>query len=183
MQSNQNIVTISNKRSGCKDIWNAFMATGAKFGKYDIPYCPTTAKTIPNQQVTWEEAKQIHKKHLIHNEDNYYCDAFINWYLDDYKFDGSRGIWHDHNSALKIIKHYAGVITPDFSTYQDFPEAIKIYATYRMRLYGYWLGKQGVAVINNVRWGTEETFSYCFEGIPISSIICIGTVWWPKKTD
>ena len=64
---------------------------------------------------------------------------------------------------MNIIKHFAGIITPDFSTYQDFPEAIKIHNTYRMRLYGYWLGKEGIAVINNVRWGTEETFDYCFE--------------------
>ena len=30
-----------------KDVWNAFMAEGAVFGNYDIPYCPTTAITIP----------------------------------------------------------------------------------------------------------------------------------------
>lgn len=45
-----------------------------------------------------------------------------------------------------------------------------------MRLYGYWLGNEGIAVINNVRWGTEETFEYCFEGIPVNSIVAIGTV-------
>ncbi|MBQ0071515.1 MAG: DUF4417 domain-containing protein, partial [Spirochaetales bacterium] len=39
-------------------------------------------------------------------------------------------------------------ITPDFSTNQDFPEAIKIYATYRMRAFGYWLGREGIEVIN-----------------------------------
>lgn len=77
---------------------------------------------------------------------------------------------------MNIIKHFAGVITPDFSTYQDFPEPIKINAVYRMRLYGYWLGKEGISVINNVRWGTEETYDYCFEGIPVNSIVSIGTV-------
>lgn len=163
-------------RSGCKDVWNAFMAENAVLGKYDIPYCPTTAKHIPKDQVTWEEAKQIHRKHIAKGEKEYFVDAFINWNVDDYKFDGPRGIWHDWKNALNIIKHFAGIITPDFSTYQDFPEAIKIHNTYRMRLYGYWLGKEGIAVINNVRWGTEETFDYCFEGIPTNSIVAIGTV-------
>lgn len=163
-------------RSGCKDVWNAFMAENAVFGKYDIPYCPTTAKQIPKDQVTWEEVKQIHRKHIAKGEKEYFVDAFINWNIDDYKFDGPRGIWHDWKNALNIIKHFAGIITPDFSTYQDFPEAIKIHNTYRMRLYGYWLGKVGIAVINNVRWGTEETFDYCFEGIPTNSIVAIGTV-------
>ena len=116
-------------RSGCKDIWNAFMVEGADFGKYDIPFCPTTATHIPRQQITWEEAKQIHKQHIIAKEFDYYEDAFVNWNLDDYKFDGPRGIWHNYNFVLKVLYHFAGAITPDFSTYQDFPEALKLYAT------------------------------------------------------
>ena len=168
--------TNSTHRPGCKDIWNAFMVDGAKFGKHDIPFCPATATHIPKRQVTWEEAKQIHKKHIARKEYDYYEDAFVNWNLDDYKFDGTHGIWHDYKFVLKVLRHFAGAITPDFSTNQDFPEAIKIYATYRMRAYGYWLGWEGIEVINNVRWGTEETFRYCFEGIPQNSIVAIGTV-------
>lgn len=97
------------------------------------------------------------------------------WYLDDHKFDGLRGIWHDYKFALKVLKHFAGAITPDFSTYQDFPKPIKLYNTYRMRAFGYWLGINGIPVINNVRWGTPETFNYCFDGIEKNSIIAIGT--------
>lgn len=174
--SNNSNNRLSDVRTGCKDIWNAFMAEGATFGKHDIPFCPTTAKRIPTRQVTWEEAKQIHKKHISRKEYDYYEDAFVNWYLDDYKFDGIHGIWHDYKFALRVLRHFAGAITPDFSTNQDFPEPIKTYATYRMRLYGYWLGKEEVEVVNNVRWGTEETYDYCFEGIPSNSIVAIGTV-------
>lgn len=176
MKSIEEFDTIINVRSGCKDIWNAFMAEGAAFGRYDIPFCPTTALTIPKRQVTWEEAKQIHRKYIARHEYYYKEAAFVNWNLDDYKFDGPRGIWHDCKYALKVLRHFEGAITPDFSTNQDFPEAIKIYATYRMRLYGYWLGRNGIPVINNVRWGTPETFEYCFEGIQTNSIVAIGTV-------
>ena len=45
-----------------------------------------------------------------------------------------------------------------------------------MRLMGYWLRRKGLALINNGRWGTEETYNYCFEGIPRNSVVCIGTV-------
>lgn len=166
----------TNVRVGCKDIWNAFMTEGASFGKYDIPLCPTTAKDIPKDMITWEEAREIHRKHISKKEKNYFEDVYINWYIDDYKFDSSRGIWHDYTFALSVIKHFAGIITPDFSTYQDFPFSIKIYATYRMRTFGYWIGKHGINVINNVRWGTADSFEYCFEGIPQNSIISIGTV-------
>ena len=75
-----------------------------------------------------------------------------------------------------MLRHFAGAITPDFSTYQDFPEPLKKYNVYRMRVFGYWLGKNGIAVVNNCRWGTQETWKYCWDGIPKNSVICIGTV-------
>ena len=161
-------------RKGCKDIWNAYMAIGATYSPHDIPFCPTTAKELPHSMITWEEAKAIYKKNLSKERDFKY-DAFVCFYIDDYKFDGPRGIWHDSKHALAVLCHFAGVITPDFSTYQDFPEPLKIYATYRMRLLGYWLGRNGIAVINNVRWGTYETYRYCFDGVSKNSIVCIGT--------
>ena len=170
------ISTEDNVRNGCKDIWNAFMTKGAIFGKYDIPFCPNTASAIPKDQITWEEAKQVHKRHLDRKEKDYFEDVYINWYIDDYKFDNRNGIWNNYRFALNVIRHFAGVITPDFSTYQDFPYPYKLKATYKMRAFGYWLGTLGVNVINNVRWGTEESFDYCFEGIPKNSIVSIGTV-------
>ena len=45
-----------------------------------------------------------------------------------------------------------------------------------MRAFGRWLTANGIPVINNVRWGSEETWEYCFDGIPTNSIVCIGTV-------
>ena len=162
-------------RRSCKDVWNAFMVKGATFTENDIPICPTTAKEIPHDVITWEEAKALYKTHRIKKALEFKRDAFVCWYIDDYKFDGPRGIWHDYNFALKVLCHFAGVITPDFSTYQDFPEPLKIYNTYRMRAFGYWLGVNGIPVINNIRWGTSESFSYCFDGIEKNTIIAIGT--------
>ena len=158
-----------------KDVWNAFMAEGAVFGNYDIPYCPTTAITIPRRIITWDEAKAIFKKQ-IKIDNHFKDDTFVCFYMDDYKFDGARGIWYDPYKVLTILCHFGGVITPDFSTYQDFPVALKICATFRMRLWGYWLGRMGISVINNVRWGTPESYDYSFEGIPENSIVAIGTV-------
>ncbi len=166
----------STKRKGCKDIWNAHMCSGARYTHNDIPLCPTTATELPHQIITWEEAKHIYKQHRLRGDTEFHYDAFVCWYIDDQKFDGPRGIWHDYNFALNVLRHFAGAITPDFSTYQDFPEPLKLYNTYRMRVYGYWLGKNGIAVINNVRWGTPESWWYCFDGIPTDSVVAIGTV-------
>ncbi len=162
-------------RAGCKDVWNAYMCEGASFSGRDIPLCPTTAAAPPKQLILWDEAKHIYKNALARSDRNFFYDAVVCFYMDDYKFDGPRGIWHDSAQALKVLSHFAGVITPDFSTYQDFPEPIKIYNTYRMRAFGYWLGRNGVPVTNNVRWGTPESYRYCWDGIPKNSMVAIGT--------
>jgi hypothetical protein len=62
------------------------------------------------------------------------------------------GIWYNAKNVLKVLEHFEEIITPDFSTYQDFPEPIKLYNTYRMRAFRYWAGKNKIPVINNVRW-------------------------------
>ena len=163
-------------------MWNAFLCEGAVFSVKDIPNCPTTAKELPSRLILWDEAKSIYKKQNNKGNTDYSIDAFVCFYMDDYKFDGPKGVWYNCQFTLEVLKHFAGVITVDFSTYQDFPEPIKIYNTYRMRALGYWFGINGINVINNVRWGTEESWSYCWSGIPVNSIVAIGTVGGnPKK--
>ena len=158
-------IIYSEPRKGCKDVWNAFMTKGALYSNNDIPYCPTTAKTVPKGLIGFDETKQIP-----------HPEFFVHFYMDDYKFDGERGIWRRPQTALDRLRQYAGVITPDFSPYQDMPEPLKIYNVFRSRTFGYWLAAEGVSVINNVRWGTSETYRYCFDGLPRDSILAIGTV-------
>jgi len=173
MKNNSN----SQPRKGCKDMWNAFMVEGAEFviGS-DIPICPCTAQNVPKQLISYVEAKHLCKLHRAEGAD-YHVDAFVHFYIDDQKFDGPQsGIWIKPYEALEIIRHFSGAITPDFSTNADFPDPIKRNNTYRMRAFGRWLSVNGVPVINNVRWGTEETWDYCFDGIPIDSVVAIGTI-------
>ena len=164
-------------RPGCIDIWNAFMVEGADFTLgSDMPICPCTANDIPKNLISYVEAKHLHKT-KIKSDPDYHVDAFVHFYIDDQKFDGPRnGIWVKPLDVLEIVRHFSGVISPDFSTNADFPDPLKRYNTYRMRAFGRWLAINGIAVINNVRWGTAETWDYCFDGIPYGSMVAIGTV-------
>ena len=102
-------------RKGCKDIWNAFMCEGADFtshSKNDIPFCPTTATEIPKDIITWDEAKRLYRNALARKDKHFFCNAFICWFIDDYKFDGPRGAWHDCAFVLNVLRHFAGAITP-----------------------------------------------------------------------
>lgn len=164
-------------RKSCKDMWNAFMVNGADFviGS-DMPICPCTAGTIPEKLISYVDARHIHKLH-IHKKPDYHIEAFVHFYIDDQKFDGPQsGIWVKPYEALEIIRHFSGIITPDFSTNADFPDPLKRSNTYRMRAFGHWISANDIPVINNVRWGTEETWDYCFDGIPYNSMVSIGTV-------
>lgn len=165
-------------RKGIKDVWwKPYMVEGAKFSENDIPYCPTTASDIPITIITYKEAKEIYKSEIKKHNKFFIHMAFVCFYEDDFEFDSITGIWFCSSRAYKILKHFSGIITPDFSTYQDFPYPLKLLNTYRMRAFGHWYGvicKE--EVINNVRWGTRETFRYCFDGIPKNSIVAIGTV-------
>lgn len=177
LDRNRRFATVKESiRKGCKDVWNAFMVEGATFYDGDIPLCPTTATSLPHDMVTWEEAEAIYDQRMATGDTDFFFDAFVCFFLDDWKFDGKNGIWFNCKHVERVLRHFAGAITPDFSTNQDFPKPWKIFNTYRMRAYGYWLGRLGHQVINGVRWGTAETFSYCFEGIHRRSVVCIGTV-------
>ncbi len=171
-------------RKGCKDVWNAALLKGATYSEHDIPNCATTAETLPTEILTWDEAVGLYNKAMRSKKYGFRHDAFVCFYVDDHKFVGKHGVWEEPQRALKILRHFAGVITPDFSTCQDFPDPEKRIAIYRTRVLGYFWGRNGIAVINNVRWGTPETYSYCFDGIPKNSIVAVPTVGGsPRKLE
>lgn len=82
------------------------MCEGASFSENDIPFCPTTATNLPTHIITWDEAKSIYKKQIQNKNYDFLHNAFVCWYMDDYKFDSERGVWHDSRFALKVLKHF-----------------------------------------------------------------------------
>ncbi len=164
-------------RKGLRSIWwHPELVEGAIMDEFDIPFCPTTAENPPRKILTWEEAKTVFRKRMISGDVAFKDDSFVCFYCDDYKFDTFRGIWFSPKRAMRILSHFKGIITPDFSTYDDFPLPLKIWNTYRMRAFGYHAAVSGLEVINNVRGRGKKDFAYCFNGIETNSIVAIGTV-------
>ena len=158
-------------RKGCKDVFNAFLVKDESFdGIFDIPVCKSNCSEIPKNLIAYDLTKSSTQ-----------FNSYVHFYIDDQKFDGPRGIWNDPQKLLDRVKNFDGVITPDFSTNIDFPAPLKIYNTYKMRAIGCWLKRNGIKVINNVRWGDKSTYDYCFSGIPKHDIICIGTIGCIKE--
>ena len=72
-------------RKGCKDVWNAFMVRGAAFTEHDIPYCPTTARNLPVDLITYEEARRIYTKELERKNKDFRHPVYVCFYVDNYK--------------------------------------------------------------------------------------------------
>lgn len=170
--------TIIGLRRGIIDLWNAFMVDGAEFAPgTDIPVCPTTASVPPEGMISWREAKKLHKREIGRGHKDYRVNTYIHFYIDDQYFDGLfTGIWFHPKIALKVIRHFAGIIAPDFSTYADFPDPLVRWNFYRMNAFGYWIGSLGIPVIANARWGWSATWGYCWDGIRPGDMVAIGTV-------
>lgn len=153
------------------------MVKGATFSDHDISLCPTTATQPPSSIVSYAETKTIYKRR-IRDDKNFYHPAYIHFYIDDQVFDGKRSsIWLYPQQAYKVLKHFEGIIAPDFSTYLDFPYFLKGFNYYRMNAFGYWYGSLcGKKVIVNARWNYKKSFDYCFDGIKEGDMIAIGTV-------
>lgn len=164
-------------RRGIVDCWNAFMVEGAMMCEEDIPLCPTIVAEEPKELISWKDAKALVKRQIAGGCGDFHISGLVHFYLDDQRFDGVRsGIWQYPQDAMDVLRHFDGIITPDYSLYQDLPKPAKLFNVYRMRAFGYWAGRQGLQVMNNVRWGTAETWDYCFVGIPVGSQVCVGAV-------
>ena len=73
------------------------------------------------------------------------------------------------------LKDYKGVLTPDFSMYLEMNRTLQLYNTFRNRWCGAYLASKGIKVIPTINWGNEDTFDFCFEGVPKGSIVAVST--------
>ena len=100
-------------------------------------------------------------------------DYIAHFYYDDFKFIQA---WRDPDKYIDKLRKFKAVVSPDFSLYTDFPRTLQILSCYRRQWVGAYWQMQGLDVIPDVVWGDEESFAYCFEGIPKNSTVAVSTV-------
>lgn len=99
-------------------------------------------------------------------------DRMVHFFLYDYKFER---VWEDAEKDLERLKNYKAVLSPDFSMYQEMNPTMQLYNTFRNRWCGAFWADQGLRVIPTVSWGNENTFDFCFLGIPKGSTVAVST--------
>ena len=95
------------------------------------------------------------------------------FFLDDYRFERC---WRKSDSQIVELKKYDGVLSPDFSMYTNYPQAMQIWQVYRNRWCACYWQSLGIKVIPTISWSDKESFKYCFLGVQKGSTVAIGTV-------
>lgn len=99
-------------------------------------------------------------------------ENFISFYIDDYQFNR---IWSEPAKYLNLLKQFKGIIGPDFSLYRDFPKVYQIFNCWRNKVLTAFYQMNGLKVIPNVSWSDEDSYKWCFEGLPTNSIVAVSS--------
>ena len=130
-------------------------------GKLDIPIIkPTSA--IERDFIGFNEAMSSKK-----------TDCGIHFFLDDYQF---MRLWNNPERYIDLLKKFNCVLSPDFSLYLDYPQALQIYNHYRKHwLAAYWQ-MYGIEVIPTICWSDEKSIEWCFDGEPKHSTVAVSSI-------
>ena len=136
-------------------------------GKFNLPVIPKAAflqedfnnlRLIGYDRVKAD--KNSHRQRMVH------------FFLYDYRFES---VWDKPERAAEAIINYRAALSPDFSMYLEMNPAMQLYNTFRNRWCGAYFASKGIRVIPTVSWGDENTFGFCFDGIPKGSVVAVST--------
>ena len=146
------------------DGFHAYLTEGAEFvGDAGIPMLLDLKNTqIPKALIPFEK---IHSK-------KYDKRRYVHFYMHDKYF--SR-VLTATTKYVDDFKMYDGVITPDCTMLIGQSKCLLETNTYFNRAIGYYLQKQGIPVIPNIRWSDEKSYDFCFLGVPQKSIVSVST--------
>lgn len=97
----------------------------------------------------------------------------IHFFLDDYQF---LRLWTHPDKYIPMLSKFDCVMSPDFSTYTDFPKALQIYNHFRKHWLGAYMQMYGIDVIPTISWSDRESFDWCFDGEPVGSAVAVSSV-------
>ena len=96
----------------------------------------------------------------------------LQFFTADHRFRNKA--WFDLERFTYSIRKFDYYATPDFSMWRNAPtEYYNKEAVFKTRFVGAYWQQCGYDVIPTASWGGMNSFSYCFEGLPMHSVIAI----------
>lgn len=145
------------------DGFHSYLVEGATVvGEPGIPMLMDLKNAqIPKDIIPFEKAKYAENKR-----------QYVHFYMHDKYF---ADVLTSTTKYLALLKQFDGVITPDCSLAIGQSACLQQTNTYFSRAVGFYLQKNGIPVIPNIRWSDESSFGYCFLGVPKRSIVSVST--------
>ena len=100
-------------------------------------------------------------------------NKIVHFFLDDYQFER---VWAMPDRYLDLLGKFRAVLSPDFSMYTDFPLMVNMFNHYRNQWLGAYWQSYGIHVIPTLGWIDDKSYSWCFDGVPENSTVCISTI-------
>ena len=97
----------------------------------------------------------------------------VHFFLDDYQFCRLRS---NIDRYIPMLQRFRYVMSPDFSTYTDFPKVMQIYNHYRKHWCAAYMQEAGIQVIPTISWSTLDSFDWCFDGEPEGGTVAVSSV-------
>lgn len=136
-------------------------------GRYDIPII-RPEKWVPYEFIPFNMAKSCKER----------VGKGLHFFIDDYQFER---VWNCLSRYSELAYSFAACMSPDFSTYADWPLAMQIYNHYRKHYVAAHWQELGIRVYPTISWSDERSYDWCFDGEPVGATVCISSVGCRKR--
>ena len=157
------------KRNTMDDGFQPELAEGASFdGLLEMPIIKRSDEiAIPARMVPFSKRKHA-------NNSDFICFNELDPVFSD--------VVKNPAAFISELKGAAGITSTDNSLYFDCPLAVQIANTYRNRVVGHFLQKNGLNVVPLIRWSDERTYTticlpekLAFLGVEKNAVVSVGT--------
>ena len=97
----------------------------------------------------------------------------VHTFVDDYQINR---VWNYPERYIELFKRFSCVMSPDYSLYTNYPIAMQLWSHYKKMWVTAFMQEYGVNMIPVVCWSDEQSYDFCFEGMPTNSIIAVSNV-------
>ena len=142
---------------------------GAEFiGKYQLLKLKTVVvRDLPKEDEVISFSEMLSSK---------YRDKLSKYWIDMFNNDVViERFWRNPEKYLPLLKQAKGVIAADYSVMNGLLLTDNIYNVQRNRISAYMMERERILTIPVASWTDEESFEWCFDGLPHHSVIAISS--------
>lgn len=161
------IPEFKNKSSYPRDLYNLRLLTGlSSANHFGLPCLRGFIPSSISNPLPFHEARALWRKGKSLR------GYFVHFYIEDVKFECLR---RTPERYLEMLKSADFIISPDFSTYRNYPFPILLKNAFDNILLGAYFERKGVKVVANTIWSTPIFYEILFSGQPKNGAICVSS--------